>query len=95
MPILSQQTNSVFENGPWKEMSKDLHNCNGENLVERFNIKWIKKQALKHLLNHKAPFLAAIIQNLDIVDGKIPTINITLKDSTGNYLGTVIPSSFK
>ncbi|XP_018562034.1 uncharacterized protein LOC108904097 [Anoplophora glabripennis] len=95
MPILSQQTNSVFENGPWKEMCKDFRWPNRENLVERFNIKWIKKQALKQLLNHKAPFLAAMIQNLDIVDGKIPTINVILKDTTGDIRGTILHSLYE
>ncbi|KAJ8933781.1 hypothetical protein NQ314_013817 [Rhamnusium bicolor] len=95
--LCSQQTASVFHDGPWKEMTKDFCIRNEEYLYEKFNIKWIKKQASikTQLVNHKAPFLAAIVQSLDIVDGKIPTVNVTLKDSTGDIQGTILHSLYE
>ncbi|KAJ8943890.1 hypothetical protein NQ318_019497 [Aromia moschata] len=97
MFLCSQRTVSVFEDGPWKEMTKDFYVPNGEAPYEKFTIKWIKKQAsLKKLLvNHKAPFLAGIIESLEIFDGKIPTVNVTLKDATGEIQGTVLHSLYE
>lgn len=66
-------------------------------LYEKFNIQWIKLNSTKNklLVNHKAPFLAAIIDSLEIRDGKIPTINVTLKDKTGIIQGTVLHTLYE
>ncbi|CAH1225467.1 unnamed protein product [Diabrotica balteata] len=80
----SQRSVSTFTEGPWKLMTEDFSSSNDEQLYNKFTISWIKKKyCQKRVLdNYKAPFLAAIIQNLEIVDGKIPSVHITLKDTT-------------
>lgn len=66
-------------------------------LYEMFNIQWIKLNSVKKklLVNHKAPFLAAILDSLEIRNGKIPTINVTLKDKTGIIRGTVLHTLYE
>lgn len=66
-------------------MKEDFHTVNGEQLYEKYTISWIKKNySHKKLLDiYKTPFLAAVIQNLDTVDGESPSVHVTLRDTTG------------
>ncbi|XP_028138174.2 uncharacterized protein LOC114332547 [Diabrotica virgifera virgifera] len=93
----SQRSVSTFTEGPWKLMTEDFSSCNDEQLYNKFTISWIKKKyCQKRVLdNYKAPFLAAIIQNLEIVDGKNPSVHITLKDTTGTIDGVIIHRFYK
>ncbi|RZC40931.1 DUF4539 and/or tRNA anti-codon domain containing protein [Asbolus verrucosus] len=87
----SQMSLTVFQNGPWFEMSRDY-----DKLLEKFNIKWIKTSAgLNKLRNQKAPFLGAIIQNIECLDGKNPIVNVILKDTTGEIQGTIIHNLYE
>ncbi|XP_049817032.1 uncharacterized protein LOC109598214 isoform X2 [Aethina tumida] len=90
--ICSQQTATTFEDKPWTLMCKDIQ----DNLLETFNINWIQTQVnLNKLYNKKAPFLAAIIQTLDVPDTKIPTVNVTLKDRSGSIQGTILSTLYE
>ncbi|XP_072377441.1 uncharacterized protein [Diabrotica undecimpunctata] len=93
----SQRSVSTFTEGPWKLMTEDFSSSNDEQLYNKFTISWIKKKyCQKRVLdNYKAPFLAAIIQNLEIVDGKIPSVHITLKDTTGTIDGVILHRFYK
>jgi hypothetical protein len=87
----SQTSMSVFEGGPWVEMSRDYNT-----LVEKFDIKWIKTRAsLNKLHNRKAPFLGAIIQNVECFDGKNSIVKVVLKDETGEIQGTIIHNLYE
>ncbi|XP_030747443.1 uncharacterized protein LOC115875969 isoform X1 [Sitophilus oryzae] len=93
----SQQTCLMFEEGPWKDMSKDFKISNTLYLFDKFNIAWIKKEALaNHFVNEKVPFLVAVLCSLEISEGqKQKLVNITLKDLTGSIQGTIHYSLYK
>lgn len=59
---------------------------NSSNLVEHFNIAWIKQQAtVSEFTIQKVPFLAAFLLSLEVSEqgqGQ-KSVNITLKDPTG------------
>ncbi|CAH1118594.1 unnamed protein product [Phaedon cochleariae] len=96
--LCSQRTNSVFENGPWKSMTEDFSSPNSVQLYEKFSINWIKQSSAlkKQVASYNAPFLAAIIQSVTIDEGsKIPTVIVTLKDSTGVIEGTILYSLYE
>lgn len=78
-------------------MTEDFRDSRKEQLYEKFNINWIKVNSSKNklLVNHKAPFLAAILDSLELIKGKRPTVNITLKDKSGNINGTVLYSLYE
>nr|CAI5830438.1 unnamed protein product [Callosobruchus analis] len=85
---------STFEDGPWKQMTKDFCVLD-ENIAiyDKFNIAWIKKKSNSKLF--KAPFLTAVIQSYEITDGKVPTVNVTLQDPTGCIQATLLHSLYE
>ncbi|KAG5883753.1 hypothetical protein JTB14_023175 [Gonioctena quinquepunctata] len=89
--LCSQFTAPEFEVSPWREMKKDFSVQHGEQLYEKFDINWIKKKTAqtKMVVSFKAPFLASVIHSIEVIEGKIPTINVTLKDTSGVINGTV------
>ncbi|XP_056633595.1 uncharacterized protein LOC130443134 [Diorhabda sublineata] len=95
--LCSQQTVSTFMDRPWTMMKTDYYSHSTEQLYDKYTISWIKKKYCAKNVSFicKAPFLAAVIQNLETVDAKIPSIHITLKDPTGVIDGTILYSFYK
>lgn len=84
--FFSQATASIFNEAPWTSMIQEFTLNNSSNLVEHFNIAWIKKQAtVSEFAIQKVPFLAAFLLSLEVSEqgqGQ-KSVNITLKDPTG------------
>ncbi|XP_023022951.2 homologous recombination OB-fold protein [Leptinotarsa decemlineata] len=97
MLLCSQRTVFQFEEAPWKKMVEDFSVSNGEQLFEKFNISWIKKKSAlqKVVVSYRTPFLASVIHSIEVMEGKIPTINVTLKDSSGVIGGTISHSLYE
>lgn len=58
-----------------------LHNHSISSLVDKCNIEWIKRKAAqKQFIDQKAPFLAAVIQSIEL---SVSTVTLFLKDPTG------------
>lgn len=95
--ICSQSFARTFDNIAWQKMCNDLESAAGEIfLPNKYTIRWIKATAdAKKLINQKAPFLAAMIQNIEVVNGKISIANVTLKDLTGEIQGTINHDLYK
>lgn len=76
----------MFENELWQTMWKDhKHLLIGTYcLTERYTINWINKMA--KLKIGKVPFLAAIVECVDVKSKKISNVNLTLKDMTGEWV---------
>lgn len=70
---------------------------NQDLLYETFTISWIKSNfSMKKLQRHcKAPFLACVIDRLELTDAKIPTVKVLLKDRSGSIQGTVLYSLYE
>lgn len=55
-------------------------------LPGKYTVEWIKRTARdEKLINRKAPFLAAIVHKLEIVDMRLPVVSVFLKDMTGTF----------
>lgn len=95
--LCSQQTVSTFMDRPWTMMKTDYYSDGREQLYDKYTISWIKKKYCAKNVSFmcKVPFLAAVIQNLETVDAKIPSIHITLKDPTGVINSTILYSFYK
>ncbi|XP_060532859.1 uncharacterized protein LOC132705912 isoform X2 [Cylas formicarius] len=95
--LCSQQTARIFEDGPWKDMSKDFYISDNVYLFNKFNISWIKKQAgMNKFLDQKAPYLAGILQSLEVSETQLrKSVNITLKDLTGQIQGMIQQSLYE
>lgn len=78
-------------------MVADFQDTQRELLFEKFNINWIKAHFSdkKQIKNYKAPFLACTLDNLELIDGKIPTVKVVLKDKTGTIQGTILHSLYE
>ncbi|KAF2881894.1 hypothetical protein ILUMI_24275 [Ignelater luminosus] len=92
MDICSQMSVKAFQEGPWGRMSKDFHSNNSNLfLPDKYNITWIKEKVKNNkLINQKAPFVAAIIQNIECSKLNTAGVTILLKDTTGQIHGTII-----
>lgn len=67
-----------------------------ETFLESYDIKWIQSTANRNKLpNQKAPFLGALIKNIECLEGKNPIVKIVLKDVTGEIQGTIIHSLYE
>lgn len=77
----------AFHEGPWDRMSKDFHSNNLDLfLPDKYNIAWIEEKVKNNkLVNQKAPFVAAIIQNIECSKSKTASVTMLLKDTTGTY----------
>ncbi|XP_018336158.1 uncharacterized protein LOC108744746 [Agrilus planipennis] len=88
--LVSQCCELSFDDKLWKRMLEDLEHEKIDSeyiLPEKYNIEWIKSKAVNNqLVNQKAPFLAALIQSLNI---KSPVPTVTLRDKTGEIQATI------
>lgn len=78
-------------------MVTDFQDSHQDLLFEKFNINWIKEHfgQKKQLSNYKAPFLACTIDSLERTDGKLPSIEIMLRDKVGTIQGTILHSLYE
>lgn len=87
--ILCSQTSAIaFKSSAWLQAIEDfrIQKDNFMSLADKYNILWIKSKGSKQkLLDQKAPFLAAILQNVQCANAGIPTVTVLLKDATGNF----------
>lgn len=85
----SQSTVNIFEEGPWMRMTDDfqVRDDIAVFLPGKYTVEWIKRTASdEKLINQKAPFLAAIVHKLEIVDVRLPVVSVFLKDMTGTFI---------
>ncbi|CAH0549352.1 unnamed protein product [Brassicogethes aeneus] len=92
--VCSQMPQNKFNEEPWMKMLEDFDDY--QFLLDKYTIHWIKSQTrCKKLYNQKVPFLVAVIENLEVTNAKIPTINITLKDKSGSIQGTILNNLYE
>lgn len=87
--ILSQKSNDIFESSPWQMMWKDYQHLlrDSFSLPERFTINRICNLArCSQLLCKPFPFLACILQSVEIKCKQLSNVNLVLKDMTGVYI---------
>ncbi|KAL1502606.1 hypothetical protein ABEB36_007726 [Hypothenemus hampei] len=94
---ISQNTSTIFQDGPWQDMLNDFQVTSNVQLYDQFNIAWIKSQAAKD--NFKilqVPFLAGVLINIDVCDRQKQKsqVSITLKDLTGIIKGDIVSSLY-
>lgn len=90
--LCSQNTSLPFEEPPWKEMTRY-----SGSLCDHFNIAWIKGQAKCNQFRiQKVPFLAGVVLCLEVDGGDgQKSVNVTLKDPTGNAANLPKSNSLK
>lgn len=87
--MCSQASSMMFQEATWLEVYKEH-----KDLINTYNIEWIRDNAnLQRLNTIKAPFLAAVIQNIECVEKG--TVHVKLKDISGNIDGCMILDLFK
>ncbi|XP_066153626.1 uncharacterized protein [Euwallacea fornicatus] len=92
--VCSQNTASILQDGPWKEMQNDLK-TNNTYLDDHFNIAWIKKQVSTNQYIQKVPFLAGVLLSLEISGQTQKSVYVTLKDPSGTITGNVLYKLYK
>ncbi|XP_066252052.1 uncharacterized protein [Euwallacea similis] len=88
--VCSQNTASILQEGPWKEMKKDFKMNNNAYLDDHFNIAWIKKQVSTNQYIQKVPFLAGVLLSLEVSGQTQKSVYVTLKDPSGTITGNVL-----
>ncbi|XP_044763433.1 uncharacterized protein LOC123320243 [Coccinella septempunctata] len=93
--VCSQDTFTPFSEEIWEKMVLDFK-TDEFSLPEKYSIQWIRSRTLsKKLINQKAPFLAAFIDNIRSHSIQNPIVNLVLKDKTGTIQGTILHNLYE